>query len=264
LDTDDADIISIDLPVDAEGKLTTGSPHHYTTFYYTHTFARYESQTGGGAIGPYAYIWNGQDYWAAKYGLASIDWSVGGGPGPYPVDPYQGIDEKQCRYIYGLFTENGTVEQSKQYNLTTSFSKYNKNLYNVKSTQIGGRVIVATWVWRTIFNFERGIYVSCMVLVQCQGESQPRLLLERDLVQYYNGSGAKAKTVEQVIYNFNPSKQMGDFLTSNNKGKITEIIINTFDEHTIDYRGNVREKDNMLGNEYVNTEVTFDQFYAGY
>lgn len=145
------------------------------------------------------------------------------------------------------------------YNLHTEFVKYNKNLLNVKPNQIGGRNIIATWVWRTTCNFGSGSYVAVQILVQCEGESSPRLLLERNNVKYSaHSSDTYFKSIEQVIYNFNPDGY-GDFLTSDGKGKITEIFATTFDGHTISYRPYT-----SINAKYDYIETTFDKWYSGY
>lgn len=143
--------------------------------------------------------------------------------------------------------------------ITQSYYTYNENVFGIDPILIGSRQIVQTNIIKTRVTFPQGLYLCNTVTVKCN-DGGTYLLMEREAVQYYSGSGADVSQIEQIIYNFNPKGTGGNFFTTDFRGKIHEVWYTTRDGHTVSYRPNLTYRDNYLGDTFINRTVTYDEF----
>lgn len=184
-----------------------------------------------------------------------------------------------------------------EYYFNVTSMLFNGNTLGIPPVAIGGRVINQTIVVKTTCRFGddplfQGIIGNLSIVPQPKGNyydvqvwgissGVPFLLTERTRMVYdapINGSGADVRSIEQIIYNFDPwrkKSESGNFFNPNpssledNKGKISEIFAITFDGHTISYR------DNAYWRDVFDTLVqpaqwefrkayNYNKFYSGY
>lgn len=158
----------------------------------------------------------------------------------------------------GSFTVGDPTPISNDF-YTQSYYTYNENVFGIDSRLIGNRQIVQTNIIKTRVTFPQGLYLCNTVTVKCN-DGGTYLLMERETVQYYSGSGADVSQIEQIIYNFDPKATSGNFFTTDFRGRIHEVWYTTRDGHTVSYRPNLTYRDNYLGDTFVNRTVTYDEF----
>ena len=206
----------------------------------------YKVKVGNVSIKPYKYGITLEDTWGKD--KPDLRWS-------YNLTNYGSTNGGS--WVWGSFTPKKDTYESIKANV------YNGNIYKIKA--FDGHKITKTIVLKCHFKADnKWEYFGWLNLVVLDGNNNSLYLhSERNAIYYlgsYKENSGQLLHAEQAIYNYDYRVGHSKMFTQDRRGRLSYYYMDFADGVRLQCRPVTGKKDNVLDNELINTEYTYNNF----